>query len=419
VVGCGADIAESFAEAPFKVANNFFNIIEHLQDTCIQMLNTTRKSVEFFTDASIVLLNDLMARGEYLFHPIIVDEIREKVDNDLEFINRKVERASLVFTKLPFREKLKRIASVVAEIFLTAKFLNFLRKVKGKSVSKIIEAFESIRQRDRVVVTSNGVEIAVAQGADAIDSVMTDIAHFMDSECVFEKSIQQVSSQWEEAIMLEERIAENANLIRSMEQKGIRVADAFKNVALQGKRIVRGGRVVEDGIRYIGITDEEATRLKNIFLKEIGGEDILRELGLERAIIDEKFIKHFTSLEIKQMITRSGNISRKLSGCHVIDEKLLELGVIRLENVTGGLIKEADIWFGDCVAREKTLFQIGWSKERVIREVGLAIKKTGKFIEDKGEIFVRAYIDKTKVVIPLDANHRFITCYPETMDGVI
>ena len=413
VVGCGAEMAEEIFLAPFKVANHIFDILAHPQETCVQMWNKTRRCVEFCTDVSIVLLNELLARDECLFHPTIINEIKEKVGNDIEYIRRKVERAGLLFLKMPFQEKAKLITSIVAEFLITAKLLKFLHKVKGKALPKIKELFEAIRKRDRIVVTANGIEIAVAQGGEAVEAAMTDIIHFMDSECAFEKAMQSVTNQWEEAIMLEERIAINAEAIRSMEQRGVKIADNFRRAALQGKKMLRGGRAIEDGIRYIGIADEEAAWLKDLFIDKMGGEKTLKELGLEGAVIDEKFIKHFTSGEIKQMVTRSGKVSRKLSGCHVVDEKLLKSGIIRLENVTGDLIKEVNIRFGDYLSPIKTIFPIGWSKEQVVVEIAESLKRmaqnTKKVI---GNEFLCAVSDLFEVKVVVDVQKRFVTVYP-------
>jgi len=100
------------------------------------MWNKTRRCVEFCTDVSIVLLNELLARDECLFHPTIINEIKEKVGNDIEYIRRKVEHAGLLFLKMLFQEKAKLITSIVAEFLITAKLLKFLHKVKGKALPK-------------------------------------------------------------------------------------------------------------------------------------------------------------------------------------------------------------------------------------------------------------------------------------------
>jgi len=156
--------------------------------------------------------------------------------------------------------------------------------------------------------------------------------------------------------------------------------------------------------------------LKKLFLETLG-EDALAEIGLQDCVIDESFIAHIVSPEIKTKISRAGNITQKLDGCHFYDATLEANGVVSYDLVNNhGLFKEVKIRCGNLVKKNNsTLFPEVWSKEQVIVEIAGSIRKNGKIIKNGkvikglGSVETEGLKILTKLTRDLDG---LVTCHP-------
>jgi len=384
---------------------------------------TTKLIFEFDQNWIVPLLKKIEPAGQAFYEMSFKEKSQEVIALGLQVVSAvgaaKIStalaaEASLGWTTLGL--KLNQLSQVSASTFNTT-----ISSSGGATV--VLPAVEVITEE---LVGAAGQVVAVGTGIGAQAELATEVAANVlfaaNASGAERQGDNEVSkgSQFGQSLLdaeVQKKIEENTKALEEMEKKGIKVDPEYRRLALEGKKIIEKGRKIIDSVEHVGITSREAEELKNIFWDTLGGENTLKRLGLEKAIIDEQFIKHFTSPQITKMVSRSGNVSTKLTGGHVLDKKLLQNGAINFEVIKNGFIKEGILSCRGLEVADKTIFPVEWTRKDVVIKVAESIKKVAentKKIPSKIPRYIESFIEgKVKVITVIDQCKSFLTSFPK------